>query len=491
MALLYKQLANQLASQIDRGVYLPGDRLPGVRVCSRDEQVSPSTVVAAYEQLERDGYIESRPRSGFYVRPRLVASHDEPGFSKPASKPKAVTGHQLVSQMLAQTGEPDMIQLGANIPSAGYMPTAAIGREIRKVTQRHADRLADYELPMGLPGLRGLIAQYMARIGCAVHADDILVTNGCQEAIYLGLKCLTQPGDVVAVESPTYFGLLQALDSLGLKAIEIPTHSRTGISIDALQLALEQWPVKACVLVPNFANPLGALMPGAHKQALIDLLHRHPHVSVIEDDIYGDLYFGARRPGTLKAHDKHGQVMYCSSYSKSLSAGLRIGWMIAPRHLEQLKLAKFGVSCATSVINQLVLAGLLETGGYERHLRSLRLTLAQNVARLSERVLRHFPDNVRISRPDGGLSIWIELPGAVDTTELFNQASSFGVNIAPGQIFSTDPKKYRHCLRLNAGVLWNADLEAGIVRLGQAVCARAAATATSQKTPSKQKSNRQ
>ncbi len=473
MTLLYKEFADRLARQIDQGAYLPGDRLPGVRVASQDEQVSPSTIVAAYEQLERDGYIESRPRSGFYVRPRLVSSQDEPGLSKPAARPKAVTGQHLVAQMLVQVGVTGTVQLGANLPGGQYIPTAMISREIRKVTRQYADRLATYEMPLGLPRLRGLITQYMARIGRATHPEEILITNGCQEAIYLALQSLTKPGDVVAVESPTYYGLLQVLDTLGLKAIEIPTHSRTGISTEALQLALEQWPVKACVLVPNFSNPLGALMPQANKKALLRLLRQYPHVSVIEDDIYGDLYFGARRPAPLKALDSHGQVLYCNSFSKSVSAGLRVGWMIGAKHLEQIKLAKFAVNCATPVMNQMVLAGILESSGYERHLRGMRLALAQNVSRLSEKVLQHFPQNVRISRPDGGLSIWVELPRSVDTTELFHQASSFGVSIAPGQIFSTDPKKYRHCLRLDAGVQWSSALEDGVARLGQAVRTRA------------------
>ena len=459
---LYQSLASRLARSIDQGAYAPGDRLPGVRVASRNEGVSPATVVAAYGQLETDGYIESRPRSGFYVRPRRAASQAEPGLSEPPPVPRAVTGQQLVLQLIRNAARADVVQLGANLPNAQFLPTAAIARELKRVARQHTARLGDYGMPPGVAELRNGIARRMADLGCVANPNDILITNGCQEAIYLCLQAVTRPGDVVAVESPTYYGLLQVLDALGLKALEIPTHSRTGLSVDALQLALEQWPVRACVLVPNYSNPLGALMSDAQKAALLRLLKRHPQVTLIEDDIYGDLCFGARRPAPLQSGDTAAQVIYCSSFSKSLSAGLRIGWVHAPQRLESLMLQKFVHNCSTSVVNQLTLAGLLDNGSYERHLRGMRPALAQSVARLAERVARKFPADVRISRPQGGMSLWVELPRQVDTTALFNQASAQGVSVAPGQIFSTDPDKYRHCLRLNAGVNWTPPLDAAI-----------------------------
>ncbi|MEM7216967.1 MAG: PLP-dependent aminotransferase family protein [Pseudomonadota bacterium] len=469
MAYLYQSLANRLAGSIDSGLYAPGDRLPGVRVTSRNEGVSPATVVAAYERLEVDGYVESRPRSGFFVRPRRAALQQEPGLSRPASAPKAVTGAQLVAQIVRSVGAPEVVQLGANIPHSGFLPTAALSRELKAVARDYVDRLGDYEAPPGLPRLRHGIARRMADIGCLARPDDILITHGAQEAVYLALKCVTRPGDVVAVESPTYYGILQVLDSLGLKALEIPTHARTGISIDALTLALEKWPIRACVLVPNFSNPLGALLPDVHKRALLDLFANYPDVTVIEDDVYGDLAYHERRPSILKSYDQRDQVIYCASFSKSLSAGLRIGWIVSSRHAEQLAIHNFVHNCGSSLINQLALAALLEKGSYERHLRSMRVALAQNLGRLSERIAQHFPEDVKVSRPEGGLSVWVELPQGTDTTALFHRAYAQGISIAPGQTFSTDPHKYRHCMRLNAGVAWNERLESALQTLGQLI----------------------
>lgn len=467
MDYLYQSLANRWAKNIDQGVYLPGDRLPGVRSASRNEGVSPATVIAAYERLEIDGYIEARPRSGFYVKARRATNQAEPGLSKPSPKPQAVTGQELVLQLIRNANRPDVVQLGANVPNETYLPTTAISRELKRIARLHIDQLGDYEMPPGLPKLRQQIARRMALMGCETNPEDVLITNGCQEAIYLSLKCVTKPGDVVAVESPTYYGLLQVLDSLGLKALEIPSHSSTGLSVDALQLAFEQWPVKACVFVPNYANPLGSIMPDTQKRALLNLLGQYPEITVIEDDIYGDLHFGEQRPSPLKSMDNKNQVIYCSSFSKSLSAGLRIGWVLAPQHQEQLALEKFVHNCSTSVVNQLTLAGMLENGSYERHLRSMRLALSQNVNRLAEKVIQHFPQGVRLSRPEGGMSVWLELPKGIDTTALFNAATAADISIAPGQIFSSDPKKYRRCMRLNAGVPWNERLDQAVHQLGQ------------------------
>lgn len=467
MSYLYTEVAAHIAQSIDRGIYLPGDRLPGVRAVSRNEGISPATVVSAYRHLEREGYIEARPRSGFYVRPRHQTRLSEPRTTRPSSRPRPVTGQELVLQLVRNISSPEIVQLGANIPANDFMPTRSISRALINIAHRERSRLADYEAPPGLFALRQHIARRMADIGCIVDPDNILVTAGCQEAVYLSLKSVTRPGDVVAIESPTYYGLLQALDSLGLKALEIPTNPSTGISVEALKLAFEQWPIRACVLVPNFSNPLGALMPDANKKALMALLREHPDVTLIEDDIYGDLNFYGSRPSVMKARDVTDQVIYCSSYSKSLSAGVRIGWAISERHHEKLSYEKFVSSCATSIVNQLAMATLLDNGGYERHLRGMRRELAQSLSRLSERVGEHFPADCRMTRPDGGMSLWIELPKQIDATQLFHKAMEHNISIAPGQIFSTDKRKFNHCLRLNAAVGWSDKLENALEVLGK------------------------
>ena len=466
MAHLYSELANHLALSIEKGIFQPGDKLPGVRATSMNEGVSPSTVVAAYRHLETEGYIEAKPRSGFYVRPRLQTRLAEPETSKPASRPKPVTGQELVLRLIQNINTPNIVQLGANIPDESFLPTRAISRCLATVANRHRQQVCAYEVPPGLPSLRQHIARRMAEIGCISDADDILVTSGCQEAIYLSLKSVTQPGDVVAIESPTYYGLLQAIDSLGLKALEIPTHPRDGISLEALELALEQWPVKACVVVPNFSNPLGALLSDERKLALLALVNQHPEVTLIEDDIYGDLNFEGKRPGVLKSLETKDNVIHCSSFSKSMSAGLRIGWVISNRYFQRLAYEKFVINCATSTVSQLTVSRLLDSGGYERHLRTMKVALSQNTSRLIERIGQYFPGNTKVTRPGGGMTLWLELDKKIDTTQLSHQALLQGISVAPGQIFSSSPDKYKNCLRLNCAIGWSDKVESAIKALG-------------------------
>lgn len=463
----YSEIAAHLATSIDKGVYLPGDRLPGVRATSSHEGVSPTTVVAAYRQLEEEGYIEARPRSGFFVRSRLRERLAEPVTTKPPVRPRPVSGQELVLQMLHSINDASIVQLGASIPDPEFLPGPAVKRAVHAASNKARNWSATYEVPPGLPGLRQQVARRMTKSGCITDPEDIVITSGCQEAMFLSLKSVTQPGDVVAIESPTYYGLLQAIDALGLKALEIPTDPQSGMSVDALQLAFEQWPVRACVVVPNFSNPLGALMPPEKKAQLVRLINRYPEVVLIEDDIYGDLPFNGVRPGLLKAMETKHNVIHCSSLSKSLAPGLRIGWIASGRHREQLEYQKFVTNCATSTLSQLAAESLLSGGNFDRHLREMRGLLARNVNRISEAVSEHFPAGTRMTRPAGGMCLWVEFAGKVDTTSLSHAAMAQGISFAPGEMFSSTPGKYKNCLRLNCAISWHQRVERAIATLGR------------------------
>ncbi len=322
MPSLYQQLAHDIEQGIASGTYVAGERLPGVRALARTRGVSVATAVAAYEALSDRGHVEARPRSGYYVRARQAL---RPIESRPAAKtaaPRLVTGQAMAMAMLKAASDPAIVQLGAAMPDPAFLPTQAIGRVMARVMQVQRSQAAGYMLPAGAPELRRQIAQRMSQGGSVVSADDLVITTGCQEALSLALRAVTQPGDVVAVESPVFYGLLHVLESLGLEALEIPVHHREGLSLDALAFALDRWPVKACVLAPNFGNPLGCGMSDEAKLALVRLLGKHK-VPLIEDDIYGDLGFDGRRPATCKSLAPRADILLCSSYSKSLSPGLR------------------------------------------------------------------------------------------------------------------------------------------------------------------------
>ena len=467
MEKLYERVAKQLANQIDRGVYQPGDRLPGIRRLAHQFDVSISTIIQAQRLLEDDGHIQPRARSGFYVREPVWRRPATPGISQPASKPVPVTGQELVLRLVQAANEPGFIQLGAAVPAAEFLPTRAIQRTLTKVLRSEAEQVATYQFPPGNIELRRQIAQRMADAGSQLTTEDIIITSGCQDAMLLALRAVTSPGDVVAIESPSYYGLLQAIESLGLKALEIPTDPQSGISLEALELALEKWPVKACALSANFSNPLGSVMPVKKKKALVSLLTRK-NVPLIENDICGELGFEGERPTALHAYDQQGQVIYCSSFSKTLSAGLRVGWIIPGRWYQQVEYLKYVSSLAAPSLSQLAVAEFLHHGGYDRHLRTVKSAYARQVAKMSRAVSRYFPEGTRITQPRGGFVLWVELDEKVDALKLCQQALQQRISIAPGPVFSASGK-YRNFIRLNCAQPWSDELDKAVMLLGRMI----------------------
>lgn len=463
---LYHDIADKIHDHIQAGAYPPGSRLPGVRRLSQQFGVSISTIVQAQRRLENSGVIEARPRSGYYVCRRVWPQPETPAPSQPELRPTPVTGQELVLQLAQAANQSGFVQLGAAVPDASFMPMRAFQRSLAKVVRLHGMRAASYAFPPGLPELQQQIARRLYLSGSRVNPEQILITNGCQEALSLALQTVAQPGDIIAIESPTFYGLLQVIETLGLKALEIPTDPQTGMSLPALELALAQWPVKACVLIPNFSNPLGGLMPDTHKQQLVQLAARH-HLLLIEDDIYSDLGFHREHPRTLHSFDTEGRhVIYCSSFSKTIAQGLRIGWMAAPEHLfQRAEYLKYVVNLAAPTLPQLALADFLAHGSYERHLRRMRTHYAQQVGLFTQAISRYFPAGVKVTQPQGGFVLWVELAEGVDALQLTQRALQRKISIAPGQIFSAT-QKYQNCIRLSCAQPWNPALEQALQLLG-------------------------
>jgi len=468
MESLYLQIAEEIAQNIAFGAYAPGERLPGVRSLARTRRVSATTVVAAYQMLADRGHVEARPRSGFYVRARR--SH-QPIEAEPAAittPPRLVTGQAMAMALIKAANDPHIVQLGAAVPDPAFLPTQAIGRALTQVVRTRCSQAAGYMMPPGALELRRQIARRMSESGSVVSADDIVITSGCQEALSLALRAVTRAGDIVAVESPAFYGLLHVLESLGLEALEIPAHPRDGIALDALAFALERWSVKACVLVPNFSNPLGYCMTDDAKRLLIRLLGKHK-VPLIEDDVYGDIGFTQRRPSTCKGLAPRADILYCSSFSKTLAPGLRIGWVTATAvRRERIEYLKYATSIASPSVPQLAVAELLANGRYERYLREVRGRYASAVARMSDAVMKVFPEETRISQPQGGFVIWIELPEGTDSFSLARRALRQGVSIAPGPLFSASGK-FGNFIRLSCARVWDARLERALVTLAKLV----------------------
>ncbi|SFD45762.1 DNA-binding transcriptional regulator, MocR family, contains an aminotransferase domain [Thiohalospira halophila DSM 15071] len=463
----YEAVARALEEAIEAGVHGPGDRLPGVRKLAAQFGVSVSTVVAAEHLLEDRGLIEARPRSGYYVRRHPWQPPERPATSAPEGEPVPVTGQALVLRVVQAASEPEVVQMGAAVPHADFLPARGLRRAFAGVPARWGGRELAYAFPPGPAELRQAIARRMADAGCQISPEEVVVTNGAQEALVLSLRAVTEPGDVVAIESPTFYGILQAIEGLGLRALEIPTDPDEGIAPEALALALDQWPVKAALLMPNFGNPLGHCAGDERKRALVELLEDRG-VPLIEDDVYGDLPFEPPRPWAAKAFETRGGVLYCGSFSKTLSPGLRVGWAVPGRFRDRLEYLKYATSSSTPAWPGLAVADFLERGGYDRYLRRARGDYARAVDRVSRAVVRHFPPGTRQTRPAGGFVLWLELPEAVDALALYRRALEEGISVAPGPMFSPTGK-FRNHLRLNCAQPWDARLERALARLGEVV----------------------
>lgn len=411
-----------LPSPSRRGAYAQesGSRRFG-RPC-RSRGVSPSTVFQAYYLLEARGLIEARPRSGYFVS-RATAKHVEPEPSAPAVAGRPVEISELVFQVLGHAKNRALVPMGAAFPSPGLFPLPKLALSMGKAMRRLDPWQTVEDLSPGSAELRRQIAMRYLPMGCGVDADELVITNGAMEALNLCLEVVTEPGDLVAVESPTFYAALQALERRKLRAVEVATHPRTGIDVNALAAVLSEHPVKACWLMPNFQNPLGSLMPDASKQALVELLARH-QVPLIEDDVYGELYFGPSRPRPAKAWDRSGLVMHCSSFSKTLAPGYRVGWAAAGRFTAEVAKRKLMSSLAAPVPSQEGLSEYLRHGGYDRHLRQLRGLLAQQQQQVLRGIARHFPAGTKATSPEGGYFAWVELPPSVNALELHRLALS-------------------------------------------------------------------
>jgi len=458
----YQQVARELDHQIDQGIYRPGEKLPGIRRLARQFGVSVNTTLHALEQLEGKGRIAARSRAGFYVK--AVSQVEEPRSADLEGCPQAVTGQDLVLRLTWAARRPGIAQLGTAVPHPQFLPIAAIEQAHGVVRRRGGTGLQSYEFPPGHFELRRLIARRMMDAGCRVDPDQVVITSGCQEAIMLALESVTRRGDIVAIESPAFYGLLQGIEAQGLKAVEIPGNPESGISLEALQLALEQWPIKAVAAVTNFSNPLGGSLPVDRKKQLVRMLAEHDAV-LIEDDIYGDLPHEGERPNAVKAYDEQGNVIYCGSFSKTVSPGLRIGWTIPGRNLDRLNFRKFAISQAAPSYSQRALTHFLAEGQLERYLRGIRGKYQTQVARSVETIVRYFPDEVRVSQPRGGYVIWVELPEDIDALTLHEVALREGVSIAPGPIFSPS-RKYENCIRLNCAQPWEEVMEPALQKIG-------------------------
>ncbi|WMY09401.1 aminotransferase-like domain-containing protein [Paraburkholderia phenoliruptrix] len=471
---LYEKLADEIAEAVRRGVFAAGERIPSVRQASQQHGVSIKTVLHAYALLESRGLVETRPQSGYFVREAALAAlrpETRRGNGTPAPPVAPVAAEVDVSRLVLSTLRSirahDAVPFGSPYPDPSLFPWRRINQYANAIARRQASWNLIDDLPPGNPQLIRQIARRYTENGMPVDPGEIVITLGATEAINLSLQAVARPGDTVAVESPTYYAMLHAIERLGMRAIEVATHPVDGIDLDALAQVIARQKIAACMVMPNFQNPLGFQMPDTRKRQLVELLAVH-QIPVIENDVYQELYFGETRPASLKSFDAQGLVLHCASFSKSLTASYRIGWALPGRFRAQVEKLKFLNTLTTPSVPQVAVADYLRQDCYDRHLRHVRKVYRQQASIMSAMVRRFFPAGTRLSAPQGGYVLWVALPEHIDSMKLYQAALARSITVGPGMMFSTR-NHYRHFIRLNYSYPWTTQSEAALKTLGELV----------------------
>jgi len=454
-----------IVSMVQNEVLKPGDKVPSLRRMSEDQSVSISTVMQAYMELESVGMLEAKPQSGFYVSKGTARQKEQMTRTTPSTKPVQVTKSEKIQKVLHDMVNPDIIPLGCAIPSAELLPHKELLGIMKKVLNMDHHSNLEYGETQGSKFFRQQIAYHMNMNGNSVHSDNIIVTNGASEGMSLALKALTSPGDLILMESPSYFGFMHLLETSKVFAMELPTCPERGIDVKDLHQAVKTYGVKAVLIQPNYGNPLGLTYPEEAKKEIVEICSKY-NVPVIEDDINGDFAFNGKRGSSLKKYDKEGNVIYVSSFSKTLSSGMRIGWIEAGKYFDKILRQKIASSLATNEISQLTLAHYLASGKYPRHLRKMNNAIRHQVEAYKIKILKYFPKGTKVSEPLGGFVLWVELPEQADTNEIFTRAVEEKISFTPGGIFSSQDR-YNNCMRVNCGHPITDRIEEGVKRLGE------------------------
>ncbi len=463
----YQQLAESYAEAIHLGTYLPGSRLPGIRRCASTHGVSINTVLAAWQVLEDRGLIESRPQSGYFIRNKLQTPAAIPRHH---SKVLAPGGDKLalIETVFAAQNHPEYINIALACPQhSDFIPSVKLARISTTLLRHDPHLIGRYAV---LPGDSRLLQQICRRamgLGIPLIPDDITLTHGCMEALQLALRSVTKPGDCVGLETPAFFYFFPLLATLGLKSIEIPTDTQTGLSLDALEILLQEGRIQALAVMPTVQNPLGCTMPVANKKKLAALLQRY-RIPMIEDGLYAELHYAGHTPA-VKAFDKQGWVLYCTSFTKTLAPDFRIGWIAAGRFHQQVRRLKAISSMAEPALLTATLGHFLENGGYDHHLRSLRRRYQHQIDQTRGVIARYFPRGTRATRPDGGFLLWVELPDEINSMELFHRLLQENICLVPGPLHSLN-QRFDNALRISTCFPFEGPYGRAIERVGQLAC---------------------
>lgn len=465
---LYADLADRIQRQIEKGAFKLSEKLPSLRALCQKTGYSMTTVFQTYVELEKRGVVESRHRSGYFIKARLERVRHPPEMKHHEMVPEKVNLDDLIHQLTEDMGNPHIFKLGSVAVAPDHLPFKRLHKHLKSIPQKQIpDMIAGYAHPQGDTLLRHQISNLLFPIVPSVSMEDIIVTNGCTEALSLSLKAVSNSGDTVIVESPTDPWLRQTIKDSDLYALEIPTDPVTGIDLSSVKRIIGQEKIAACLINPNCQNPLGFIMPDDHKKELLDLLSDKT-IPIIENDVCGELYFGEYRPSPLKKWDTKNNVLYCSSFSKVLAPGLRVGWVVPGRFKEPIKRMKLNRSLISPTLNQAIIASYLKEGTYHRHLRKLRETIRLQHSYCAAALIKHFPETVKMTSPVGGQSIWIELPDGIKGREVYFEAKKKGISLLPG-FLCTNLDTFDQYIRIGYGGCWDKTMEQAIQKIGDII----------------------
>ncbi|WPP87176.1 PLP-dependent aminotransferase family protein [Acinetobacter pittii] len=464
---LYIQWANYYLKLIEKGSIKTGERMPSIRTLVKQHNISVTTALQVYRHLEDLGWLQTKNRSGYFLQTppeQIMNLIEEPDIVVP--DPAQYIGiHKRVSEFIAKTNQHPV---KVNLSGAHAAPSLYLAQEMKingsKALRDQPDLLVKPPSFIGNPHFRKILARRAISSGLAINADEILITQGGTQALNLALKAVTQPGDTVAIESPTFYGLLQILESLDLRAVEIPTNTNTGISLEAFELASQVYKIKAVVVMPNLQNPLGSIMPEMNKRKLA-FFCQEQGIAIIEDDTFGSLMDNETPINALKAWDHSGNVIYCASLTKTLAPGLRIGWMSAGRWHARVQMLRFTQTRSNEEWPQVIAAEVMGASKYNRHLQALRKKIKNQKNRIKLAVATYFPLGTRLASSDGGMTLWIELPEKISADMILEIALQEGILFAPGSLFSNS-NRFNHCLRINCGYPYTDEIDNALKQLG-------------------------
>lgn len=457
----YQLIADSIENNIADKRWVSGEKLPSIRQLSEQYSISKNTVIHALYDLEAAGLIEARPKTGYFVT-TLFEPKNPQLLESLTLTPTVVSMPVLFYDIMRRGAAFDILPNSPDTLPSSHLLTLnrLLNKARRNDTQKKTMR---YDSPLGSPELRFQIKEHYRAVGLNLSADDFCITTGCQNALFLALMVSCQPGDNVAIESPAFYGALQLLEQLQLNAIEISSSTTEGFNPQELENALQKWPIRACIVTPAFATPSGASMQADRQQQLINLANHHD-ITVIEDDIYGDLCF-AERAKPIKALDTQERVILCSSFSKSLSRDLRIGWIAGGRWHGQITRLKLVTQLAINRTTQQGLVAFMAEGHYRRHLYFYRQILKRQRDQLIQCLRKYWPPSIRFSIPQGGLAIWVQVAPHLDTADFYQQALAEGIVLTPGALFSASGY-YKNYLRLSFAHPTVSSREKAIRKLG-------------------------